>query len=404
MNETQAIFTLFFAISWGVVSNVLPRWKPFHYALAFHCGFWQPTWRLLVACTLLNVIPWIIFVLVVVWLRGDALQLNDWTFLAGLLLIVRAVLPGLVPFGCYRVWLAIIRIFPTCFYGENPDAVPPEFRAKRQANSPPMEPDVEHLDIRPAGVWKDLGFGIFYIGFCFLALVPGYRASITVPPVPVHTALIVDGIDWTKWAAIGQLAGAAATFIAVVIMYKTMRDVITVNRRKQLTKRLSVKGDSPHGLRARCRVINGGDYTIESAIPYITIVHEDGDIVDPPEGQSEAFIKPSEPIRVSADRLCWSFSGPERHIHQIDIYAKEEQALSPFEVLSSCIKIPSEKGWDKPRVYLTRKIYSATLKIVSKDTDARIFAFEIDPSDMVSPLRLTPLQRSESGRQDRARF
>src|SRR5437870_11412911 len=217
MNETQAIFTLFFAISWGVVSNVLPRWKPFHYALFFYPGFWQPTRRLLVACTLLNVTPWLIFIFVIVWLRGDPLQPNEWTFLAGLLLIVRAILPGLVPFGCYRVWLALIRLFPTQFYAENQDAVPREFRVEQQTTSPPMEPDIGRLDIRQAGALKDLGFGVFYIGFFLLALVPGYKANITRPPVRAHPALIVDGVDWNKWGAISQMAGAGATFIAVLI-------------------------------------------------------------------------------------------------------------------------------------------------------------------------------------------
>lgn len=56
MNESQTIFSLFFAISWGIVSNVLPRWKPFHYALWCHRGFWQPTRRILAAFTLLNLV------------------------------------------------------------------------------------------------------------------------------------------------------------------------------------------------------------------------------------------------------------------------------------------------------------------------------------------------------------
>src|SRR5438874_6156173 len=110
MNEAQAIFTLFFAISWGIVSNVLPRWKPFHYAMCFRKGFWKPTWRALIAFVLLNVVPWVIFVFVLVWLRGPAMtKPEDWTLSAAFMLIVRAILPGLVPFGCYRLWIAVLQ-------------------------------------------------------------------------------------------------------------------------------------------------------------------------------------------------------------------------------------------------------------------------------------------------------
>lgn len=171
MNEAQSIFTLFFAISWGIVSNVLPKWKPFHYAMLFHKGFCQPTRRVALAFVMLNILPWILFVVVLVWLRADGLLTTDWTFKAAFSLIPRAVLPGLAPFGCYRLWLTAIRAFPTRFYAPSQEQVPEAFRSP--ADTDPMEPDVVWLRINSAGTGTDFCIGLIYVSFCFLALVPG---------------------------------------------------------------------------------------------------------------------------------------------------------------------------------------------------------------------------------------
>lgn len=170
MNETQTIFTLFFAISWGIVSNVLPRWKPFHYAMFWHQDFWQPTRRIFVAFTLMNIVPWLVFVIVLVWLRGDSLTKDCWTLSVASFLIVRAILPGLVPFGCYRLWLAIIQTWSNYFYAESQLKVPEEFRVAE--GCPTIEPDKKSLNLQFDGACNNLCFGVLYIAFSLLSLIP----------------------------------------------------------------------------------------------------------------------------------------------------------------------------------------------------------------------------------------
>jgi hypothetical protein len=171
MNEAQTVFLLFFAISWGIVSNVLPRWKPFHYAMWWHEGFWQPTRRILAAFALLNLVPWLLFILILVWLRGDPFAKEDWTFANASLLMARAILPGMVPFGCYRLWMAMVQTWPSVFYATNQQQVPEDFRAKE--GSPPSEPDTESLRLRLPGARSNFWFGVVYVAFGLLALLPG---------------------------------------------------------------------------------------------------------------------------------------------------------------------------------------------------------------------------------------
>ncbi len=114
MNESQTVFTVLFAISWGTVSNVLPRWKPFHESLLWKIR--EVTWRFIVAFIFLNLVPWIFLAWVLFLLQGPSLAKDEWSSGSALRLILGAMVPGLIPFGCYRVWLAINQKFSSCFY------------------------------------------------------------------------------------------------------------------------------------------------------------------------------------------------------------------------------------------------------------------------------------------------
>src|SRR5262245_11643443 len=119
MNEAQTIFTIFFAISWGAMSNVLPRWKPFHFAMVGRKDCWRPTIRTGFAFVMFNVVPWLLFSLVLYWLRGTPIQQsgpNEWSLPMSFKLILRAIIPGLIPYGCYRLWLAAVHWCPKRFY------------------------------------------------------------------------------------------------------------------------------------------------------------------------------------------------------------------------------------------------------------------------------------------------
>ncbi len=154
MSETQTIFTVFFAISWGVMSNVLPKWKPFHYAMFGICKFCQPTRRIVVAFMLFNVLPWTFFVVVLFGLWDDkleTLQMTGWIRVwIGFKLIMRAIVPGMAPFGFYRLWLATIQIWPKAFYAATQREVPCAFRSYKD---PRHEPSLDMLRLNPKG-WR----------------------------------------------------------------------------------------------------------------------------------------------------------------------------------------------------------------------------------------------------------
>lgn len=161
MNDAQIIFTLFFAISWGIVSNVLPRWKPFHYAVAF-----KPTLkRLALSWAMLNFLPWILFVCVLGLLARQSAEVKDWHSLSNLWLILRAVFPGLIPFGSYHLWLAIVHAKPMSFYAQTPSDVPAAFQRQVDNGIEESEPDATSLGLLvPSRRWPGiLGNGLWGI-------------------------------------------------------------------------------------------------------------------------------------------------------------------------------------------------------------------------------------------------
>jgi hypothetical protein len=163
MNDAQTIFTLFFAISWGIQSNVLPRWKPFHYALCWPAKIrpmtepvefyvhWHPAfYRLIASWLLLNILPWFLFAVVLFALGRCTAQVDDWRSWSPFWLVVRAVLPGLIPFGCYRLWLSLMHASPTCFFAKTEHRVPRPFRKTKRECSP-VEPSARSLGLMVPG-------------------------------------------------------------------------------------------------------------------------------------------------------------------------------------------------------------------------------------------------------------
>lgn len=171
MNDSQTIFTLVFAISWGIASNVLPRWKPFHYALCFHCAFWKPTNRMFASWALLNILPWCLFGVVLVCLHSKPNQICKWDYCATLCLVVRSFFPGIIPFGAYHLWLTTMHCFPTCFYAETQQKVPLPFRNTCQKNlKSDIEPDATSLGLMFTGRDKcRVAFWNGFFGFVYIA-------------------------------------------------------------------------------------------------------------------------------------------------------------------------------------------------------------------------------------------
>jgi hypothetical protein len=161
MNVGQTVFTVFFAIAWGIVSNVMPRWKPFNYALCFRQGYRLATVRLVVAFILLNILPWLACAFVLFVLRTEADMPKNWTRDQYFALVIRAMLPGLMPFGFYRLWIATCECCPRCFYPQHQNGVPEIFRT--DAGKVPIEPDIDYLHLNNDGAVRNLLVGLAYI-------------------------------------------------------------------------------------------------------------------------------------------------------------------------------------------------------------------------------------------------
>jgi hypothetical protein len=173
-------------------------------------------------------------------------------------------------------------------------------------------------------------------------------------------------------------------------------------KRWNLTRQLEVYSEKNHGKQFRCRVRNGGYWTVKNAIIYITLPFGCDDTREPPPGH-DAIIRPDNFVPLIEDQLCWSVRAPTINPIKIDIYAKEPQPFSPcaFTNPEDMIMIPSEEGWPrfkddplKMRVFLRRKQYIGHLKVVSEDTNAIYFKITINPDG------LTPIEIQKSSKKE----
>lgn len=123
-NGVQAIFLVFYAIFWGAIFSVQPRWKAFHWPLFFRAPH-QARYRTLISVLILNLVP-ILFFLFGMWALGKPSLVNP----SGWLLsweYVRAVVAAFAIFGIFRIWLGIIELWPECFYAPI-DKIPEKYR------------------------------------------------------------------------------------------------------------------------------------------------------------------------------------------------------------------------------------------------------------------------------------
>ena len=143
------------------------------------------------------------------------------------------------------------------------------------------------------------------------------------------------------------------------------------------------------GSRFTVRIFNDSIFPMSDAYAYITITHEESDVLPPPD-QAKSYIYPPYNSHrghlciVNEDRLCWSMASNPA---SLNIYSRERQSLdiANFDPNRKWVEIPSESAWgtDKgtSRVFLKWKKYEATVKIVSKDSKAREFPVQIAPDN-----------------------
>jgi len=124
----QQVFMLFFAIFWGAVANVQPRWKAFQFPLMFDPQLSNVFLRVMLAILLLNLLPIIYFGYILWCMHGRGPMPADSTFLAVTKILLQGILPAFGIFGLYRAWLGIVELRPLWFYKSKPTDVPEKYR------------------------------------------------------------------------------------------------------------------------------------------------------------------------------------------------------------------------------------------------------------------------------------
>jgi hypothetical protein len=146
----QIVFMLFFAIFWGAVANVQPRWKAFQFPLMFRRELRNVFLRVVLAILLLNLLPIVYFGYILWATHGRGPMSADSTFLSITKTLIQGILPAFGIFGLYRAWLGIVELRPSWFYKSKPDDVPvkyrhvePTYRLDYQEKREPSEPVVD---------------------------------------------------------------------------------------------------------------------------------------------------------------------------------------------------------------------------------------------------------------------
>jgi hypothetical protein len=165
MNDTQQIFCIFFAISWGLVGNVQPRWKPFNYAVA---SIFRPAfYRFFISTFFFNILPFFYFGLALWRLSFVENCLNH--MIDYLNLVAQGFLPAFALFSFYHFWIAIIEKWPECFYGDK-NTIPKDFQ-KKVPNGINIEPCIRQLNIiQEYWIWNII-IGVIYFSIAIIPLI-----------------------------------------------------------------------------------------------------------------------------------------------------------------------------------------------------------------------------------------
>lgn len=138
---TIETFALFYAIFWGAVANVQPKWKAFHWPLCFikTTARKYVIKRIGLSIILLNVVPIIYFGLIVHLLRS--VGLGTAADVSARNLACYGIVPAFAVFGFSRAWLATMEYSPNTFYGSNSISI----RGTLEEKGPIVEPCVKDL-------------------------------------------------------------------------------------------------------------------------------------------------------------------------------------------------------------------------------------------------------------------
>ncbi|SRR5258706_9176283 len=111
VNPSQEVFALFYAIMWGTLANVWPRWRAFDWARIGSPGE-HTVPRCALSVFMLNVLPILFFV--VVFMELSNWTLDGWWRTIGKLIVIMIQPFALV--GFYWIWCSILERFRASFY------------------------------------------------------------------------------------------------------------------------------------------------------------------------------------------------------------------------------------------------------------------------------------------------
>jgi hypothetical protein len=114
VNAAQTVFSLFYAIFWGALANVWPKWKAFDWSLLVEAS--ERSYarrRCVLSVALLNIVPILFFVPVFAHLGGWNSDCPQW--LVWLRLMV-CMLQPFVLIGLYWLWVAVVQRHRSKFY------------------------------------------------------------------------------------------------------------------------------------------------------------------------------------------------------------------------------------------------------------------------------------------------
>lgn len=165
LRSEQQVFMLFFAIIWGTVANVQPRWKAFQLPLFFRVPVARN--RVLLSVAVLNVLP-LVFFGYALWALAEHLE-TPWArpFAAAAHLVVHGIIPAFAVFGFYRLWVGIVELWPTCFYAANIDELDPKYHhvepTFRTSATTPLRQGYPTIDLDPHTAWPNVFCAGLYI-------------------------------------------------------------------------------------------------------------------------------------------------------------------------------------------------------------------------------------------------
>ena len=113
LNVYQTIFALFYAIMWGGLTNVWPRWRAFDWSLGAVDPEERPIRRCLLAIAVLNLVPIIFFIIVLFVLHYW--RFDEWRWLTGIK-VFTVMLQPFALIGFYWIWVSVVQRWRRTFY------------------------------------------------------------------------------------------------------------------------------------------------------------------------------------------------------------------------------------------------------------------------------------------------